>query len=485
MGIAGWWTVAVLVADLLIRLGLGVRVIMRRVSVGVSLAWLLVLLMFPVAGAFAYLLIGELRLGQRRAARAAQIHRAFQDWLSELKSRADVDWSVHRPACEALARLTETSIGIPPMPGNHVELLPDWETILRLLLRDIDAAKRTCHLEFYIWRSGGLGDEVAAALLRAAARGVTCRVLLDDVGSRDFLHSEWSQRLRAGGVALRGALPAPLWRLLFVRYDLRMHRKIAVIDGRLAYTGSLNLVDPRSFKQGAGLGQWVDAMVRIEGPAVEPLAITFLEDWAFESRERIDSLREDADVHPLRPRGPASVHVIPSGPAQHTDAIERILLTTIYTAQRELILTTPYFVPDESLLTALLAAAQRGVQVTLIVPSRVDSRVIRWASRAFAGDLVAAGVHVLLFEGGLLHTKSVTVDGEFSLFGSLNLDPRSLHLNFEITLAIYDSTFTTALEALQRRYAHMSRPTELAEWEARSGSQRFIENAARLFGPLL
>jgi cardiolipin synthase A/B len=375
---------------------------------------------------------------------------------------------------------------MPVSPGNRLTLLPDYGTAFKSLIQDIDAATRSCHLEFYIWNQGGLADDVGEALLRAAARGIECKVLLDDVGSRKFLRSEAAQRLRKGGVAVLAALPARLWRLLLVRYDLRLHRKIAVIDGRIAYTGSQNLVDPRYFKQEAGVGLWVDAMVRVEGPAVEPLEIIFLGDWAMESLETIEHLRQTTDLHSLERRGDAPVQVIPSGPAHDAGgAMERILLSTIYNAQQTLTLTTPYFVPDEALLTALISAAQRGVRVTLIMPADVDSRLARLASRSIQGDLVAAGVRVLLFKGGLLHTKSVTVDGAFSLFGSLNLDPRSLHLNFEITLAIYDEDFTAGLAALQAEYAHQSRAIALAAWQARSRPQKLLENAARLLGPLL
>jgi cardiolipin synthase len=481
----GWITAVLFLVDLLIRLGLSVRVIMRRLPVGVSLAWLFIVLVFPFVGILVYLLIGELRLGHRRGRRAELLHDPYEEWLAELQSRGVADWSREYTSCRPLAQLAERETGIPAMPGNRVELLRDWESAFRRLLEDIDKATRTCHLEFYIWHVGGLANEIGEALLRATARGVICRVLLDDVGSRPFLHSTWPARLRQGGVELHSALRASVLRMAFVRFDLRMHRKIAVLDGRVGYTGSMNLVDPRYFKREAGVGQWIDAMVRIEGPAIEPLAITFLEDWAFDAPVDIEQLRETGDVHPLRPRGPAAVQVIPSGPAQESAVMQRVLLAAIYAARTELVLTTPYFVPDEDLVTALISAAHRGVSVTLIVPARVDSRLVNWACRAFLGDLVRAGVTVQLFEGGLLHTKSVTVDGEFSLFGSLNLDARSLHLNFEITVGIYDAGLTHELQRLQTSYCTLSRPLSLEEWGKRSPRVRLLENTARLFGPLL
>jgi cardiolipin synthase len=263
-----------------------------------------------------------------------------------------------------------------------------------------------------------------------------------------------------------------------------MHRKIVVIDGEIAFTGSLNLVDPRFFKQDSGFGQWVDAMVRLQGPAVEPLAITFLKDWELERYEGIESLRVTADVRRLPETGDSTVQVVPTGPTIEGDAIQ-ILLMTIYAARRELIITTPYFVADEALLTAMISAARRGVEVTLIVPAHVDSLLVRFASRAHMGELLVAGVKVRLFDGGLLHTKSITVDGELCLFGSLNMDPRSLYLNFEITLAVYDHGFTSDLRALQQSYLAESSAMKLDDWTSRSRPQQFADNVARLLSPLL
>ncbi len=485
MNLAGWITLAVLVVDFLIRAGLSIRVIMRRLPVGVSLAWLFIVLMIPLVGAVAYLLFGELRLGRQREARAAAIHGPYQIWLEELRHRIHVDWDGRGETVEPLSQLIECTAGIPTLPGNRLRLLPDWRSSLEALIHDINHARRTCHLEFYIWNEGGMADQVVEALCRAAQRGVICRVLLDDVGSRNFLRGKLAQQLREAGVQLEAALPANLLRMLFVRFDLRMHRKVVVIDGRLGYTGSLNMVDPRYFKRESGVGPWVDAMVRIEGPVVEALAITFLEDWAVETGASLEEMHETGDVHPMRPRGDAPVQIIPSGPARSGGAMEPVLISSLYQARRNVCLTTPYFVPDEPLLKALICAVQRGVDVTLILPAKLDSKFVRWASHAFLDDLVAAGVRVLMFQGGLLHTKSVAIDGEFSLFGSLNLDPRSLYLNFEITVAVYDQQFTTELTQLQSEYAHDSRQVTLADGLKRTRGERLLQNAARLLGPLL
>jgi len=481
------WTVnALFLADLAIRLGLSARIIMRRLPIGVSLAWLAVVMGFPFAGTLLYLLFGGTRLGWRRARRAKQIHGPYLQWLSELHTRYPaVDWAQLRPECQRIARLTEAAVAIPALSGNSLRLLAGADEFFPALIADIEAAQRTCHLEFYIWNAGGKADAVADALLRAVARGVSCRLLVDALGSHSFLHSEQAEQLRKGGVSLRVALPIELLRLLFVRADVRLHRKIVVIDGELAYTGSLNLVDPALFKQDAGVGQWVDAMVRLEGPAVEALAITFLEDWELETGEGVEQLRRIGDVHTLSSRDSTAVQVIPSGPATSGDPVSPIILSAIFAARRELVLTTPYFVPDEALLDALTAAARRGVEVTLIVPERIDSTSVRYASRAPQRDLLAAGVRVALFQNGLLHTKSISVDGEFSFFGSLNLDLRSMRLNFEITLAIYDAGFTAVLRGLQDSYIKQSRWLDQEMVAARSSLERFAENTARLLSPLL
>lgn len=474
-----------LVLDYSLRVVFATRIIMRRMQTGASLAWLAVVMAFPFAGVFVYLLVGELRIGNRRANWASRIHEPFERWLHSLKKRLLVDWSRHSDACLSLSRLAEVGVGIPALPGNSLELMEHADEIFARMVEDIDAAERTCHLEFYIWTEGGNTDQVVEAIIRAQQRGVICRILLDAVGSRPFLRSRTAKRLRSHGVQLYAALPASIIRMLFVRFDLRLHRKIAVIDGEIAYTGSLNLADPRFFRQWVGVGEWVDAMVRITGPAVEGLAITFLEDWELETCEGVEKLSHTGDVHVLEPVGESTVHVVPSGPAIRRDAIDRLLISAIYEARRTIIITTPYFVPTESLQIALVSAARRGVDVTLILPLRVDSKLVRLASESHQDELLDANVKIQLYDGGLLHTKSVTIDDDISLFGSLNLDPRSLHLNFEITLLVHCAAFHEKLRDLQMRYLKDSVTLSIEQIRNRSLPVRLARNVVRLLGPLL
>lgn len=464
---------------------LALRIVSQRRPTGETLAWIMVIFVMWFVGPLAYLLFGELRLGKRRARRFVELYPPIQKWLSELPDRRLEDWDRLPPEFEGLAQLAERTVGVPAVRGNQVQLIDGWQSVFDRLIEDIDAAARTCHLEFYIWSSGGEADQVVAALLRARQRGVVCRVLVDAMGSRTFLGSNPAARLREAGVLVHEALPGGLLRMPFVRFDLRLHRKIVVIDGRVAYTGSLNLVDPRYFKVEAGVGQWVDAMVRIEGPAVEALAITFLADWYVETNAKLADLQATGDARPQPSRGDSTVQVMPSGPSLAEHAVEQVLLASVYSARKELVLTTPYFVPSEPLTLALVAAARRGVKVILVVPAKVDSKLVKYASGAYKLELLEAGVRIAAFYGGLLHTKSVTVDGAHSLFGSVNLDPRSMRLNFEILLAIYDHDFTSRLRALQQTYIDDSMLIDLADYRARPRLRQTAENFARLLAPLL
>jgi cardiolipin synthase len=473
-------------AHAVIIIGLSIRIIMMRRPVGVSMAWLILILALPFIGAILYLLMGELHLGSQRARRAAALRSSYEGWLQTLKQDTVHDRTKPGPEWEPIHRLAEAATGIPAMAGNGLQLYDEAEGILRAIIADIDNARRTCHLEFYIWNNGGTVDDVAEALIRAVNRGVLCRILVDAVGSSGFLKSTLASRLRKNGVELVAALPVGPVRTAFVRVDLRLHRKIVVIDGEVAYTGSLNLVDPRYFKQEAGVGQWIDAMTRIEGPAVQVLEMLFLWDWEVETGQGIKSLKNTVDLKPVPQSGTANiVQVVPSGPGYRRDPIHQLLLTSIYAARKELVMSTPYFVPDESLLMALKSAAGRGVDVKIILPEKVDSLLVSFASRSYFDDLLSSGVRILRFQGGLLHTKSITIDGQIALFGTVNLDMRSFWLDFEVTLIVYDPNFSALLRTLQEQYIGKSDSINLNVWRKRPFRGRFVENVAQLFSPLL
>ncbi len=473
-----------LAAHILVVAGVGIRVLSRHLPVGTTLAWLLLAFALPAVGVALYLFIGENRLGQRRGEQWKQIHEVYQDWQRRLVERADVDWEVRHSRAQSLARLGQSISGFPALPGHEVQLLSDWDAFIDALVADIEAARSTCHLEFYIWDSPGRVGEVYSALARAAARGVICRVLVDAVGSKAFLDSPEAAGLRKVGVKVVSALPVGLLRILLVRMDLRNHRKVAVIDGRVGYAGSANLADPRYFKRDAGTGPWVDAMVRFRGPAVEVLNGTFLQDWELETREGMDVL-QTADIRSVEPAGRAVAQVLPSGPGLQRENLHEMLVALLYAAERELILTTPYFVPDERMLRALESAARRGVAVTLLVPERLDSVLVRFAGASGYTVLMEAGVRIFRYRPGLLHTKTVTVDGRIATVGSMNLDMRSLWLNFELSVVLYDQASVGEIRALQQSYLADSLELDLATWRRRSRAHRIAEGVLRMFGPLV
>ncbi|HYQ70417.1 MAG TPA: cardiolipin synthase [Gammaproteobacteria bacterium] len=466
-------------------IGLSLRVIMRRRPVGVLLAWLAIILSIPLLGVLFYLFVGENRISSKYVKRSRGIDERYEQWRQSLFTHATVDWSGASPDSCSLHRQGETVFGFPALRGNRVQLLTDYEAIFRSIIDAINACRSTCHLEFYIWYPGGLADELVDTVINAARRGVVCRVLVDALGSKTFLDGDVPRRFAEAGVRLGVSLPIGIFSTLFSRADLRNHRKIAVIDGRIGYTGSQNLVDPRYFKQEEGVGQWVDAMLRIEGPAVEALGGIFLQDWEINTGVSLTMLEESHDVVPVEERGGVALQAMPSGPARKPLAILQLLLSTFYAARRELIVTTPYFVPDDALLIALTSAAHRGVAVTIVLPEKNDSRLVDYASRAVFEDLLEAGVTIAAFRGGLLHTKSVTVDGEFCLFGSVNLDMRSLWLNFEISLMVYNREVTAQIRDLQAEYIRDADLLDAATWRQRPFSTRLLENVTHLAAPLL
>lgn len=464
------------------------RIIWVRRPPGVAMAWILIVTIMPIVGITAYMLIGERPIGRDRTKRIAEIAPAYMRMTALFDERFAATTADIQDRFQAMAKLAEHHGGMPPVPGNQLQLYSDAQTILHGMINDIDTARSRCDIEFYIWNPGGTADQVGEALIRAATRGINCRVLLDELGSSTFWKSPWPKRLKKAGVKLVKACAIYPMRLQFGRADLRLHRKIVAIDQHIAWSGSLNLVDPAFFKQDAGVGEWVDAMVRVVGPAASALTTVFEGDWAVESGNIrgfstfLDQMRSTPTPAPV---GDLIVQAVPTGPSYKIANMSHMLLSAVLDARKEVVLTTPYFVPDEALFQALQTAACRGVDVTLIVPQRVDSKLVRYASRSYMGDLLAAGVKIQQFTGGLLHTKSLVVDREFTIFGSVNLDMRSLRLNYEITLMIYDKDFSQQVCALQQKYLAQSIPVNAKVWTDRPLLERLKENVAQIMSPLL
>lgn len=479
-------TIFIIVQSLAV-LALGVRVIMRRPPTGVALAWLSFIAAIPGVGAIAYLLVGEKRIGKGRTRRIAILKESFTELSASLEDRGltEIDWNVHPSEARGMDRMGRLMVGLPTVSGSRGQLFGNTEKVLKHIAEDVRGAKRSVLMEFYIWNEGGLADDVLEAVIDAAQRGVTCRLLIDGLGASAWWKGKQPQRLRDAGVLLQAALPVGFVRLLFGRNDVRVHRKIVIIDGRIAWTGSMNMVDPRYFKQDANVGEWVDAMIRAEGSMIAPLALTMVGDWTLETGESVREVASDAGFHDVSGTVGADVQIVPSGPGQTVDGLLQMLLSTVNSARDELVLTTPYFVPDDSLLRAIRGAAARGVKVSMIVPEKVDSLLTRYASRSFYDELMDCGVKIYLYRKGLLHTKSITADRRISMFGTVNLDMRSIWINYEVAAFIYGNEFGEELHALQQSYIEDSDFLDPVEWAKRSSFQRFMENAFRLTSPVL
>ncbi len=470
-----------------LRVLVATRVVMSKRAVPNSLAWLLVLLLpVPIAPLLVYALIGENRLGTRRRARYLLLTREFTQRAQVFLKALSQEWTHEVAPYKHMADVLTQVGDIPTLRGNAVEFVAGSERFIEGLIRDIDAATERVHLLFYIWMERSAGEDVARAVERAARRGVVCRVIVDATGSKKFLRVGLDDRLRAAGAKVAVALPVNPFRALFARLDLRNHRKIAVIDGAIAWSGSANITDSTfGYKPVRRAGPWIDSMARVRGPAAQALDAVFLRDWLVENEDEDRAMIEGLlKIVPAIEEG-CAIQVVPTGPDSGPATMRDAIITALFAARDELIISTPYFVPDEATKQALIAAAMRGVAVALIMPKKLDQLVVGAASRAHFEELLRAGVRILLHRHGLLHSKTITIDSDVAMIGSHNLDERSFRLNYEVSLFIYDTDQASMLRMLQVQYMDESDEIHAEQWGARPLWRRFAENTARLMGPLL
>lgn len=462
-------------------IGVTLRVMLTRHPPGSAFAWILLTVILPYGGFFLYLLLGERTLGRwhaRKLRKAMRKQRQQFRRISFTANRAPLHY-------RGLARMA-TRLGKHPLTtDSSLHLLGDSDEALIRLEQDINNARSFILMEFYIWDLGGKADNISAAIVKAARRGVQCYVLVDAIGSRRFLKSDWVYLFKDAGVHLEEALPVNPISALLARADIRLHRKIVVIDKVIGYSGSLNMVDPHFFKSSNTVGQWVDAMVRAKGEVVESLYQLVKFDWQVltDSKEALPNIRLKQFRFDEKDR--ATVMVVPSGPGTSHEANQRIILQAINNAQKEIQIVTPYFVPGEALALSLQNAAIRGVHVKLILSEKTDSALVSYAARRYFDDLLQSGIEIELYKGGVLHTKSLMIDGNLSLFGTVNMDIRSLHLNYELMLLVIDVEFAQKLAQLNRSYEEQSTKLNTHQWYQRSLWERTKEGASFLISPLL
>jgi cardiolipin synthase A/B len=447
------------------------------------IAWMVVVGVLPVLGMLAYLLLGEVNIGRRRLKRLhAVLARmpAFPRWIGDaVEPMGEVPERYRH-----LFELGRSISAFTPIAGNSGRLLPNSDATIEAMVADMDAAQEHVHVLFYIWLPDGNGCKVVEALKRAAARGVTCRAMADALGSRTIIRGPHWAAMRAAGVQVAAGLPIgnPLLRPFRGRIDLRNHRKIAVIDDRITYCGSQNCADPE-FLIKAKFGPWVDAMIRFEGPIARQNQFLFAGDWMTCADENLDELLRRPLSMPAQ--GKTVAQVIGTGPTVRYSAMPEVFESLLFAARHEVIVTTPYYVPNESLHSALCTTAYRGVDTTIVLPARNDSWIVGAASRSYYADLLGAGVRIHEYQGGLLHAKSLTLDGEVTLIGSANMDRRSFDLNYENNILFYDPALTDTVRTRQYDYIARSHPVTKQAVAAWPRSRRLWNNLIATLGPLL
>ncbi|MCD9032408.1 cardiolipin synthase [Luteimonas sp. Y-2-2-4F] len=460
----GLW---ILVADWTIRI-VALAWIPMRSRPAAARSWLLLIGFVPLLGLPLYLLLGHPWLSRERVRRQAEASAAVRDGQAP---QAALRWCpAEGTVAGEAAPLVERLGAFMPVRGNGVALLDDYDASLQRLLADIDAATHRVHLLYYLMFDDAAGEAMAGALERAAARGVRCRLLLDAVGAKRGLR-RYARRLGRAGVEVHAMLPGGLrWRRSG-RADLRNHRKIAVIDDDVAHVGSQNLADA-AFVPGHPNRELV---ARVHGPIVAHLEAVFASDWYLETGEVLE-------VAPARPTHADDVacQLLPSGPAYPFPNAGDTIATLIHLARRRVVLTTPYFVPDDAIVGAMRIAALSGVEVQLILSASNNQRLTALAQHASYEELLACGVRIALHRPRFLHAKHMSVDDDIALVGSINLDIRSFALNAEIGLLCYDPAVVARMRAVESEYLADAEAVDPADWRRRPRWRRSLEGIARL-----
>ena len=456
---------------------------------GEATAWLLLIFGAPFLGAILFLLLGNPKLSKWRREQQLAMNEHIKELADEAEQIPELAPLVDPPVpvrYEPLVNLIAQLTGMPSMAGNTVELLPEYVGAVDRIVQDIDAARRFVHIEYFMFADDKVGAPVIDALVRARGRGVVCRVLIDHLGNLGY-HGPVLKKLEAAEIPVYQMLPAKPSENQWNRLDLRNHRKIVVVDGVAGFTGSQNLVEDTYHKRGnirKGI-HYIELVARVTGPVVRELNAAFITDWFSETGELLDE-RTAPEMRGRTPvTGEALCQVLPSGPGfEHTNNL-MYFVALMHTARRRITIVNPYVVPDEPLLLALTSAAQRGVEVNLIVSEIGDQFLVYHAQGSYYEELLKAGVHIHRYKAPvILHSKSISIDDDIAVIGSSNMDIRSFHLNLEVTLACYDPRVVADLREIEAEYLSCSRPLELESWQARPLHLKLFDNLARLTSAL-
>jgi cardiolipin synthase A/B len=445
-----------------------VHVLLNKRNVAASVSWIGIAWLSPFLGAVLYLTMGINRV-KRRAQRLRRQRLPLAIADETLSDAAGANPLT--PLEFAIGRLT----GLPCEPGNKVEILHSGDQAYPRMLAAIEKAKKSVGLVSYIFRADKAGEAFHQALIQAQRRGVEVRVLIDGVGGGYFWSGTYNH-LRAAGVPVARFLHSYFpWRMPFV--NLRNHRKVLVIDGRVGFTGGINI---GAENIAADKPPFVvhDTHFRLEGPIVEQLTDAFADDWLYTTGEK---LLTESWFPSLEKVGQARARVVTSGPDEDMEQIEYVALHAISCAHKSIRVVTPYFLPPEPLTMALGLAALRGVKVDLVLPDHSNHAILDWARRIPLRPLIEAGCRIWLMAPPFNHSKLMVIDGAWSLIGSANWDTRSFRLNFELNVELHDIDFAARISEI----APNARRLTLAELDADPLPIRLRNSAARLLQPYL
>jgi cardiolipin synthase len=473
--------IALVVTDYVIKVSaIGVLPGNRKPSS--AMAWLILILIIPFAGFILFLFLGRTNIGARRLARQQEA----DDAIRTVTERMAPDAVEGPPYLSSMARLSRNLGSLPLQNGNDVELITGYVETIKAMTAAIETASTSVEVEFYIIAWDDVTGPFFEALLAATARRVTVRLLFDHMGSRSIPgFKDLVARLDDTAIQWRAMLPVRPLKGQFQRPDLRNHRKILVVDGRVAFMGSQNLIEPGYNKRKlheAGR-KYVELVARIEGPTVTALQAVFAKDWFIEAHERIGDEITPSNGVP-RPDGVAA-QVLPSGPGYSTENNLRLFTALIYSAQSRVSLASPYFVPDEPLLYAVTTAARRGVAVELFVNEVGDQFMVSHAQCSYYQALLEAGVRIYLYPmPAVLHSKHFSIDDDAAVIGSSNMDMRSFALNYEVSMMLTGADVVARFREVEDAYRAVSHELTLEEWRKRSPRQRFVDNTMRLTAAL-
>lgn len=483
-GLPPWLSVVLVFIDLFIRLITIFWLPYNRKPI-VALGWLMAIFLIPYVGFIGFLIFGSSRLPRYRRTRQRIMNDLMIEALPENSPVIGSNVQLSEVARVA-ANLNYRLGSLPMVSGNRFKLHKDNHAAMLYLARKIDKAERYVHFEFYITSLDPATQPLWEALVRAHKRGVKVRVLIDHIGSRKYKgYRPLKKMLNEAGISWHLMLPLKPLKGKWQRPDLRNHRKIVVIDGTLAFSGSQNAIHRAyDIKKNDARGlHWLDLSFTAKGPIVEELNAAFVSDWYSETKEL---LLEEIDSSLDTAHGGALAQVVPSGPGYETENNLRLINHLIYNAERRILICSPYFVPDETLLQALTNAALSRINVTVIVTEKGDQFLANMGQRSYYEQLLRAGVKIQAYPGPtVLHSKFMLIDDEIAFIGSSNMDPRSFSLNLEISTFIVDSAVVNAVEEVANEYLARTKELRYDEWIMRPNRFKMIENVCRLTSSLL